>query len=457
MGIGLLVLCSILTGVVFDQAWLAVATGVGMCAIAWCLTNTFRSLVLYILVTVVVMFQAPREGKASMLDLLAGAVMIGLTVYWFVRIRIIEGQAFSVDRLHMLLVIYFVWSSVVGIFGMWLYGNSANDWLREMLIQLPLVLMPFLFVRSIKPGSKEERVIFMLAAIAWIVLIVLNLIHFRNNVLKAVYFYQTGRTTLDPTASILLFFACVSFIAIDTKRSHMKFYIFLSALALVTVILASYRTVWATIILIIPIIYFLSHPKERLMERRYGVRLGMLAIASLTYAFLKWKLVRLVITNSAERFLTTSHVSTDHSLVNRYIEWRMLLHSIKASPLVGYGYGGRYLDYDWLAGFSMWAAYSHNAFLYVLLKSGILGFIALFGAFIMLTLRALKLARSSHLQPYQRAVMRIAFGLSFCLLITSLTLNAMGERNSLLWLGMAWGAVMTYTEHDRNQALRLGS
>jgi O-antigen ligase len=142
-------------------------------------------------------------------------------------------------------------------------------------------------------------------------------------------------------------------------------------------------------------------------------------------------------------------VKTDLSLVNRYIEWRVLFRFIRASPLVGYGFGARYFDYDWLLGYSLWTGYSHNAFLYVLLKSGVIGFTALFGAFVLLMFRALKLSRSIYLKANQRAAMRVAFALSFTMLITSMTLNALGDRTALVWLGIVWGSVMIYNREEK--------
>ena len=426
------------------EAWIGAVAVLSLFLSFRVATNPFYSLLTFLAVMFAVVLQPQRENGVSAIDVIAGVVMLGLFLWWFLRDRATLDRSFSLNWGHLLLLIYFVWSIVIGIAGMIAYNNSPNDWLREILIQLPLVFIPYIVVQALEGKEKREKILFQILPVVWMVIMIIAVIQFRSHLLKAVYFYQTGRIIFGLTSAILLFFSSVSFVIVEENSKRIKYFAFAGALAAVLIGLSMYRTVWIACLVALPVVYALASKGERKRLRKYTFILSLLLLSGLTVAYIRVPLVRIFVASFFSRFASTTQVTTDASLVNRYIEWRELWNTIKGSPLVGYGYGARYLDFDWLRGYWIWAGYSHNAYLFVLFKSGILGFTALFAAYLGFVIKALKLARSKLLDPVALAAVRVAMLWSIFLLITSLTLNAFAEREAMFWLGLSWGLLTFY-------------
>jgi O-antigen ligase len=432
--------------------WFAPAAAIAIWMASRLAINEFYSLLLYIAMVFIIILQGDRKS-ASLIDFGTGATMTGLICWWFVRSRVFAHEAFAVSWEHLLFVLFFLWSLLIGLGGMIWFENTPNDWFREALIQLPMVLIPFLFVRSITPDSSKEKVFLYFIAATWIFIGSVNIISFRNNVVKAVYFYQTGRSMIDPSSTVLLLFATIAFASIEPVRSRLKWYVLPTGLAVICIFLSGYRTIWLTCIVVAGVLWFLNSPVERKQFWAYVRRFIAAVLVIVTYLFFKYQLVHLMVMGIVERFTSSAKVGTDPSLVNRYIEWRTIIQWIKDSPFVGYGYGGRFWNFDWLRGLSYFTGFTHNSVLYILFKTGIIGLSLILIATGGTMYRAFRSARSPYASPFVRALMRVAFCYMLFMIPAGLTLNSFAGRESLMWQAICWSFVWVYDVKLQGEAI----
>ncbi len=421
--------------------WVAAA---GVAAI-WISTrlalDEYLSLLAYIAMNVIIILQPDRKGP-SVIDIAAGLAMVGMIGWWVFRTRLLAWQAFSVSWEHLLLVLFFLWSVFIGVGGMLFSDNTPNDWFREGLIQLPTILIPYLCVRAIQPNTKRVHNFYLFLICIWIIVGITNIVAFRLSVMKAVYFYQTGRMMLDPSSAALLFFATMSFAAIEPKRSRLKWYVLPASLASIGILLSGFRTIWLTCLAMMVVMVFLCQPEERKQLWAFLRRFTATSLFLGIIAFFKFRLMHLIVLGFIGRFTSSTQVATDPSLINRYVEWRTILGFIKASPFVGYGFGGRFWDFDWLRGISYFTGYTHNTILYLLFKSGLIGLALMLLAYGGFLVRGWKIARSKGTDKFTRAVIRVAICYLFSVIPSGMTLNAFGSREGVMWMALCWGAIL---------------
>ena len=188
------------------------------------------------------------------------------------------------------------------------------------------------------------------------------------------------------------------------------------------------------------LILFFIAPK---VYRKGGFKfLGILgaALAAIgTYLFFTVKIFQIFMTMTIQRFLTTTQLKTDLSLVHRYIETDIVWNHVLASPVTGYGFGATFQLWDFMMGYSYQSGYSHNGYTFVLFKTGFVGFILIFTAYFWMMHKGLKIARDLTESPRVRALAGIGFCYLVCMLVSNYTLNIFGERNVLVWISLFWG------------------
>ncbi len=401
------------------------------------------SLLLFVAMVFIIILQ-PERDSVSLVDIVSGGGMLAIMCWWVFRSRLLSWKPFAVTWEHLLLIFYFVFVSCVGIGGMLWIGTTSNDWLREILVELPIVIVPFLFIKAIVPDSKRETYFLMFLATIWVVIAIVNIVQFRSHVLKAVYFYQTGRAMTDPSSSVLLLFATLAIASIEQKVSRLKWYVIPFGLASVGILLSGYRTIWVSCILSMLVMFWMSNRSERRKSVSFYWRYVLAVIIIVVVAFFRYQLIHLIVLGFVGRVTSTTNVRTDASLVNRYYEWQNILVAIKGSPLLGYGAGGQFFDYNWILGTYYFTGYSHNMILYILLKSGIIGFGFVAVAYGATLVRGFRLLRSKWGSKYNRAIIRVAFGYLLYIIPTGMTLNTFAGREALTWQAIAWSVIWAY-------------
>jgi O-antigen ligase len=462
VGVGLLVIVLLLFSLREDISPLIVVAGIVGIALGFkAMTDGYLALMLYIVSTVALFFR-PKDlhtkPHAGILEVVVGLAMTCIAAVWFVRVKMLERNSQLPEVPQILFNAYFGWSIVLGALGIALFNNTVNDWYREILIQLPLFIVPLLYAAAVKPRSQQERILFAIVVLSWSAVLIQSLIRFREGIIRAVYMYQTGRTGVDPTFALFLFFITISLVLIEKKKSRQKYYLLPAGLAFINIGLGLYRTVWVIAILMIPILFLLAKREERKRGYRFLGMLGIAAVIGVIVAMRTSHVANLYLTSMFVRLTTTTKVTTDSSLKNRYIEWSRILIYIRASPLVGYGYGAHFLNFDWLRGFYSMEGYTHNGYLMIFFKSGLIGFIAFFAAYFGFLMKAFRIVRSRFLTEMERGIARAAIAFMFSILILSTTLNSFAERISMVWLALAWSFVTVYDRvHKKGVPVSEGS
>jgi O-antigen ligase len=380
----------------------------------WLIVRTpFNSLLTLIAANVLLSLKprpaANADGAPSLLDVVFGIILIGVSVYWVVRLKILERKPLGVHRAQLYISLFIAWSIAMTLIGIAVFDDRPAAGIREILNLLPLLIIPMLYCESVVGRRDRERTLFLICIAAAIVIVIANIIAFRSNVVNAVYAYEMGRSALDLAATTMLTIMMASFLMSDLRKRS----IILASIALILsfagVVVSFTRTFYALVPAAIILLFFLGTK----IERRRGIKRlflisGLSALIGIAL-FVSHRLVRLLVLTFTARLLTTHKVTTDLSLLNRYAEWHGILHSIAYSPIVGYGFGGVFRYFQIVQHFHVWSAFSHNSYLYLWYKSGIVGLMLFMLANMEVLITGWRTMKSSRLSKRELGAVRGAF------------------------------------------------
>lgn len=410
--------------------------------------NEFGALlVLLIVYTLLAIKPRSVNGEATPLELIAGILIVIVSIPLLIKLIFFTREQVAFDLPQRFLILYFIWVMVIGIIGVVFWRNTFNNWIREILLQLSFLVVPVIMVRSTGLKTNREKKLTVAIFLLWILIIVMNVVRLKSNISQAYFFFQTGRASFSVSLSSLMLFSFVSLSFTEYRRKSPVFLYGVILVAISAVAVSLYRTAWITDILMIGALFLIAFPKERRNGLKSFAIIILLLISTMVVLCFISPLFYLFIQSYATRLTTASQVTVDPSLVNRYVEWRVLLKFIMNSPITGYGYGAEFFDYNWLSGTSYWTGYTHNGYLGLLLKGGIIGFIFLSIAYGMLIYKGVKLARNIVLDAYYRALARAGVVYLIGILFITMTLNALADRDQIFWAAVVWGYFLLCEKH----------
>jgi O-antigen ligase len=393
----------------------------------------------FIVVVLGLNFRIREIRGTDPIDLLAGAAVFGILVIWSARIWLIERDQAAFETPQIAVNAFLAWGMLTGLVGMVGWNNALNHWLRETSIFAPLVIVPLLYVRFIGNDVRNEQRLLKVLLLIAVLTMLWTIGKYASNVAAAAYAYQIGRSQMDASGPMAVFLACVATVMYRQRRSNAPIVVALSLLSFGMVILSGFRTLWVTLALGVVVLFLTCRSPERKPGLRLLVILGFILLAIGTTLFFTVPIFKVFVMMNVERFTSTTQVTTDASLVNRYIEWESFVRYIERSPIAGYGLGSHFQIFDWLLGYSYYTGYSHNGFIAVLAKTGIIGFLLLYGAYAAFLMRALKLSRDVGQPDRIRAIAATIFSFMLIHLVINNTLNVFGVRAQVLILGLSWG------------------
>jgi O-antigen ligase len=442
VAIGLVVVICVGLSQLKFPSWIFTAVIVGaMGALALLNDGKYCLHVLAITVAGLLIKPVHSHSQTTIFDVLGAVVIGGITLGVILRQKL-QSKRLMHSPLEIMIACYLAWTVLCGIGGMIWWTNNPNNLLRELSLQIPIFIVPILVMLALKDRPESERGVFILFLVLWIGLCILNFIQLRNNISTAVYLWQTGRSTTSTSAAIYLFLMCVSFLMYYARSRVTKYIIAIGILSLACIAISHYRSLWLGTLAGVPMMFYASNKEERRVGLM-GVTKALLVLLALVFVlFVTIPLFRLLVLLLVDRFASASKGFSDRSLYNRVVESRYLWSYFVQAPLTGYGYGATWLIYDWLLGIHVALGYTHNGYLYTLGKSGVVGFVLLFGAYFGYLIQGISVARSKLLTPLERALVRGGLGYQFATLVSSYALNSFGDRSDLTWLGLSWGFVL---------------
>jgi O-antigen ligase len=403
-------------------------------------------------------FRMSVTKSTDIIDILAGLVIGSISIWWCLRLLVVERANLTYSVPQLLSALYFVWGLLIGVGGVLWWNNELNDWIREFFIQCPLLIIPMLCARFIEPGSKEERIFHRFVFGSVIAVIMASFAKYAVAATQSLYAYQIGRLAAEPSAAVILLLLCIAFRLYKVKWIHPFWQLLVSVLSVGLVILCGFRTVWVGVTIVVCLLFLITERRLWGNGLRFMLSLTAVLLSIGTYLFINLPIFRIFVVMTVDRALSTTQVNTDPSLLNRYIETNLVSGLFAQSPLTGYGFGAKYQMFDWLLGYSYLTSYSHNGYYFVALKTGIIGLALLFGAYVWFMARAVKIMRDKAENAKTRAIAAVATCYFVCQLISNLTLNVFGERNAMVWIGLFWAFILCqeiYRHRQRGAGYRL--
>lgn len=397
-------------------------------------------------------FRMVAKPGTDIIDLLAGLAMGGVLIIWTVRLLYFERENLTYDPPHLLAALYVAWGLLIGIGGILWWNNTLNDWVRELLIQCPVFVVPMLYVRLYEPESKGEKQFQLFIFVAALCIMVASVGRYAVALTQSSYAYQIGRIASEQSPSIVLFFVCIAFSLYKVPSLSTLSRLLLAAFCVAMLILSGYRTLWVAVVIVTVIMFLLTDRVTWSRGLKFLLALGGILASVGTYLFFTVRIFQIFAMMTYNRVLSTTAVSTDASLVNRYIETAIVEKHVMQSPFVGYGFGATFQTFDWLLGYSYNIGFSHNGFFFVAFKTGIIGFALFFSAYVWFMVKAFRLARDTYETAHTRAIAAVAFCYFCCQLISNLTLNFFGDRNAMIWFGLFWAFIISREIAKKNRS-----
>jgi O-antigen ligase len=261
----------------------------------------------------------------------------------------------------------------------------------------------------------------------------------RSSFLAATYLFEVGYQRVNLINGPFMLFVFFHLILLEKSKTKRRYYTLGMVMSVVTIILVHSRTMWIISLIGICLTPFFIKQEER--KRAYWLfgKLTLLFIAAVSLLYLLFPFFGIILKFLLAHLLSSSNLRTDPSLVGRYIEWRYVWGTISESPLVGYGSGNIYRLYNWFGGYFLNSAYTHNGYLGVLLKGGLIGFILLYISYIGFIIKGFVLLKTKSLMAIERAFIRAGLSILLLLTLATNTFNMFSHRDVLLYVGIIWG------------------
>jgi len=412
-----------------------------------------ESTMLGILILVLTLIQLKSaHGEFTIYDALVGAFLVGTLFVLFIR-RICVPEKYTVGSTqYILFILYVVWVSAVGISNLLFAKTTLEWWLRDLLLLSPLLIVPPLFLSMDLSSRRDRRIFFGVMVLNWILCFGLSIVRLRASFLEVTYLFEVSYSLINGLNGPFMLIVFFNLFLAEKQKKRSRYYLIGIIISIVAVVLVHNRTFW----IVTPIGLLLSVLTSEKAERRKAYRLFF----RLTFFFallggilyLAFPLLRIMLKLFIAFFLSSSNVRTDASLVGRYIEWRHIWSAIQESPIIGYGVGSTYHTYNWFGGYFYDSGYTHNGYLGVLQRGGIIGFILLFSAYLGFIKKGWGLMRSKLLSGTDRALLRAGVAILVLLLIAMNTANLFSHRDILMYIGLIWGYILYLSKSLRSDA-----
>jgi O-antigen ligase len=408
--------------------------------------NPVWSIFAFIVINVILSLSPKQyiEGNApSLLDISMGVILVGITIYWTVRLKFFERQNLSQSIGQLSMALFMIWSLIVTVVGIAVYHWNVNDAAREILNLSPLFILPVLYSQSIQPDSKNEFHLLFVIIVSAIIVSVWNILHVRNSLMTVVYLFETERGSVNATLPALVALIITS--RLMSKQSWLEFLVSIIILfaSAVSVVVSFSRGLYIATLVSAALVMILGNSDERRRGIAKLLALVSAGVLIMIPVYQHFRLFRLLLDHYAFRFFTSTHVGTDLSLLNRYSEYKYAWKATLASPFVGSGFGARFRTFNIIGHQHQWAGFSHNSYLYIAFKTGIPGIALFIIAYIAFAWMGFQLLQQQTPSGLSRVVLRAFLGYLVLIAINATVAPIFDSKTEMVWVGIAWGFILT--------------
>ncbi len=335
---------------------------------------------LYLLCAILLGFApvAGYEAGFQIEEALYGILYLSYLGYWFIsrfafyRDRVLQTKA---DAALFLFLVY-----VTASFGLTILFRGSLSAMISGWLSLTMLAFYFPVKEVLARDSRAPRaLLFTLGALALFIGL-RNLGEYIVEVTYATAWWQVTMGRVVENEMLLMMAAIGAFALMLYARSWISrtslFGLFL--LYSIGVIISLSRAVWLSLALGLFVIFLF-------VDRRRKLQLTLLVVGSTLITFgigivLFQETLTLILLTLFDRLLSLeTAVSTDISLINRFIEMEAAWEQIKLNPIVGYGFGVEYRYYSLVFEHSRESSFVHNGYVGLLYRHGLVGaFLLLF-------------------------------------------------------------------------------
>ncbi len=144
--------------------------------------------------------------------------------------------------------------------------------------------------------------------------------------------------------------------------------------------------------------------------------------------------------------------SADVSLINRFVEWEVLIKDILKNPIMGYGMARPFPFVNILFGTTEMRTFTHNGFLSLWYQFGIVGLFSVLAAYYHSIRGGIAVARSALADPFERALAAMAAISLAGTLVSTIPSNAWFNSDTLFYTGLLFGIVSGTRENLKREA-----
>ncbi len=308
-------------------------------------------------------------GKGvSATDVVLGAMYVGGLALWFAYIILVKKEKIVCNTADWLIIFFYLTAfgnvCIAAINGV-VFFDSFKEYLG---FSLTLLYFP---IRHYFHEKKDLGRLFIALAI---MLLFVDLIHFYNYYKAAttnlVYAYQLARTVRTNQA----IFTAGAILGVTFYFYSKGFWIRLLLAAFAGITAAALvstfsRAFWLVLLLQIVILFiFLSNKKKIELVFLTGIISSIILV--LAFAFMKDN-TRLLFGTVAARFTSASAGTKDVSVQARFAEYDATFKKIWENPLGGNGFFKNFAYLDPLTGYTLDASVNHNAYIYLMYRTGL--------------------------------------------------------------------------------------
>jgi O-antigen ligase len=423
-------------GVDYFGAYLPILLIVGIVALRSFVLDARVRFALIVAMVLLMQFD-PSPNGVSLVGYLGAIVFIGDLFLLLFRKKILLNAPLTNSALFVSFGCFIVWTLGIGVVRM--FGGEVDYivLVKDFLAFMPFFLLPACYMEIVEKHKNAEEFLVKCMLVLWIAVFVASAIKIRSSLLQAVYLFELGTSRYDTLNGGLMIFIFLSLAMVPSFKK--KWFLYSGLLiSVLSLILTFGRSVWLGTVLFIPIVVLLGNRSERKRGYSFIIKALCISLILLVLGYIFIPAVKIGLVFLGSKLFSASKLKTDASMYNRYVEWESLWKYITASPLAGYGFGGKYNAYNWLLGFTMHTGYSHNAYLSILFKSGIVGFILLMVPVVGFLVKGIKYAIDKNIPEKERAYLRAGVALMLNILLLGYTGNIFFSREMSMYIAFFW-------------------
>ena len=313
------------------------------------------------------------EGVSAQ-EVIVGFVLFYIIGVWFFTRVMMEDERIletGGDRALVLFVGCCMLSIVPGL----LYGVSLQKWARELIPLLSyLILFP---LRQVLRSRREIRIVVVTLFVLCLMAVFRNILRYRSSMAAVEMMWQiaSSRTASNEPFFFMSLILAASILLFSKSWKVKVLMAWLVGVFALALIITFSRGYWVATALGLSILFLLVPGRIKVRILVFGG--AVILFSGLIITFFFGEFGELILESVLGRFVTLGSFLDDPSFRSRITESVKVLSLIRQNPVWGYGLG---MEYDFVSAIprEMPTAYVHNAYLYLIFKTGILGTLAFF-------------------------------------------------------------------------------